>query len=205
MVVLLSVFALQQVLQGYMFLQEEIPIPDSIERTIAPYKEMIEQTYRVLVTTDSIPELLFVVLVIAVVPAIAEELLFRGLIQSNLEQVFKGPFAAVTAGLVFAAYHLVPFTFVPLAILGIYFGYIVYRSQNLTLAIAAHFFNNFLACVALYFSLDEDFVAMAPLGEAPSALIAANSVFFLLVFIVSARLFFRMTARPETGRLENPA
>jgi membrane protease YdiL (CAAX protease family) len=202
LVVFVSVFALQQVLQGYMFLQEEIPVPEDLSRFIAPYKDMIEQTYRILVTADSFPEFLFVVLVVAIVPAIVEELLFRGLVQKNLERVFTGIRSAVAAGLVFAAYHLVPFTFIPLALLGIYFGYIVQRTGNLSLAIAAHFFNNFFACIAVYLSLDEDFVAMAPTGDAPSLLILVNSALFLVAFVLSAGLFHRMTAKPARDSAE---
>jgi membrane protease YdiL (CAAX protease family) len=203
-VVFVSVFALQQVLQGYMFLQEAIPVPDSLEHLVAPYKEMIEQTYRVLVTADSLPEFLFVLLVVAIVPALVEELLFRGLIQTNLGKVFTGVRAALAAGVVFAAYHLVPFTFVPLAILGIFFGYLFYRTGNLTLAIAAHFFNNLIACLAVYLSLEEDFVAISPAGQAPLLLILVNSMLFLLLFFLSFRWFLKMTAKPVPADAERP-
>ncbi|MDH4069417.1 MAG: CPBP family intramembrane metalloprotease, partial [Ignavibacteria bacterium] len=148
LVTLVGILALQQVLQSYMLLQDQIPLPDSIRDFVDPFKQMIEETYRVLVTAHSGPEFLGVVLVVAVIPALAEELLFRGLIQETLATSVGGLKAAVLTGLVFAAYHLSPFTFVPLAVLGIYFGYLVYRSRGLTLAIVAHFANNFLACLA---------------------------------------------------------
>jgi membrane protease YdiL (CAAX protease family) len=198
-IVLVSVFALQQVLQGYMILQESIPLPEPVEQLIGPFKEMIEETYRVLVSSKSLEEFFLVVLVVAIVPAIAEELLFRGLIQETLGTVFGGFRAAVIAGLVFAAYHLVPFTFVPLAVLGIFFGYLVYRSGNISLAIAAHFFNNFLACVGLYLEMNEDFVMLSPTGEVSPVLLVINTVLFLAVFGLSVLAFRRMTQRSDAS------
>ncbi len=196
--VLLSVFSLQQVLQGYMAVQDTIPLPEDITRLLEPFKNMIEETYRVLVTSTSFSEFLFVVIVVAVVPAFVEELLFRGLIQTNLGRVFGDFRAAVVVGLVFAAYHLVPFTFIPLAILGIYFGYLVYRSGNLALAVTAHFFNNFLACLAMYLQMNEDFVVMSPVGEASSILLLLNSVLFLAIFLLTLLAFHRMTERSSS-------
>ncbi len=193
--VLLGVFSLQQVLQGYMFLQEQIPLPEEVTRVLEPFKQLIEETYRVLVTASSFPEFIFAVIVVALVPAFVEEILFRGLIQSNLAGSVGSFKAAVVTGLVFAAYHLVPFTFIPLAILGIYFGYIVYRTGNLTLAVIAHFFNNFLACLALYLHMDEDFVVMAPTGEISSVLVLINSILFLAIFLLTLLAFRRITER----------
>jgi membrane protease YdiL (CAAX protease family) len=166
LVVLVGVFALQQVLQGYMMLQEAIPLPAGVQRWVDLIKDMFEATYRLLVTATSPLELLLVVLTVAVVPAVSEEVLFRGLVQRDLESLVGGTKSAVIAGLLFALYHLNPFSLVPLATLGIVFGLIVYRSGNLTLAMIAHFLNNFLASLALYYNIDEDFLMTAPEGGA---------------------------------------
>ena len=190
----IGVFALQQVLQGYLMLQDAIPLPGEVARFVEQIKQMIEETYRLLVTSHSTPEFIFVTMVVALVPAVTEELLFRGLVQRNLEGL-GGKKAAILAGIIFGAYHLNPFTFIALAALGVYFGYIVYRSGNISLAISAHFFNNFLACAATYMELDEDFVAMSPTGGASPMMVGINSLGFLLVFVLSTVYFVNVTEK----------
>jgi len=195
-----GVFALQQVLQGYLVLQNALPLPDLLRDILDKLEQEIETAYRLLVASYSFPEFLFVIVVVALVPAITEELLFRGLVQGNLERAFGGMRAAVVTGIVFGAYHLSPFTLVPLIVLGVYFGFIVYKSQNLVVAISAHFFNNFLACTAAYMQLDEDFVAIAPSGGTSSGLIIANSLLFLLIFAASMVFFIRTAeSRPDAS------
>ena len=188
-----AVFALQQVLQGYMLLQDAIPVPAGLERILDQIKDLIEQTYLVLVTAHTPLELLFVVVVVALVPAVSEELLFRGLIQRSFEQVVVGPRGAIITGIIFAAFHLIPYSVVPLAILGCYLGYIVYRSQNITVAISAHFFNNFVACVAAYLQVEDNFVALAPSGTASPALLVANYLLFGVVFLAATYYFVQVT------------
>jgi len=197
---LIAVFALQQVLQGYLLLQDMIPLPQMLEDLVKTFRSLMEQTYKLLVSAQSPVEFLFVVLVIAVTPAIAEELFFRGLVQRSFEQATVGVRGAIIAGIIFAAYHINPFTFLPLAALGVFFGFIVYRSGNLTIGIIAHFFNNFVACLAVYLQLNDDFVAVAPTGEPSSMVRLLNYLAFGVVFVVSTYYFVRVTRpAPETA------
>jgi membrane protease YdiL (CAAX protease family) len=197
---------LQQLLQGYLVLQESVPIsfPPIVQRLIDQVKEMMEEMYRMLTQAHSIPEFLFVVLVIAATPAVCEELLFRGLIQRTLEderssslfpEKSRRPLtAAIVAGAIFALYHLNPFTFVPLAVLGIYFGYVVYRTQNIITSIAAHFFNNFLACLAVYLQLKDDFIAIAPTSEPSTTILTMNYIVCAVVFVAATYYLVHSTS-----------
>lgn len=197
---LIGAFALQQILQGYLLLQDMIPLPQVLEDLVNTFKSLMEQTYRLLVSAQSPVEFFFVVLVVAVTPAIAEELFFRGLVQRSFEQATVGVRGAIIAGLIFAAYHVNPFTFIPLAALGVFFGFIVYRSRNLTIGIIAHFFNNFVACLAVYLQLNDDFVAVAPTGEPSTMVRLLNYLAFGVVFVVSTYYFVRVTRpAPETA------
>lgn len=189
----IAMFALQQVLQGYMALQGAVPLPAPLERVIDELKRMFEETYRLLVTAHSPGEFVFVVLVVALTPAICEEFLFRGLVQRSFEKVTVGIQGAIITGVIFAAFHLIPYSFVPLTVLGSYFGFIVYRSQNITLAISTHFFNNFIACTALYLQLNDDFVAIAPHRTPTPSLVFLNSTVFAVVFILATYYFVRVT------------
>lgn len=197
LVVLVGVFALQQVLQGYMMLQDSIPLPPGIQRWVDMIQDMFEATYRILVTAKTPLELLLVIVTVAVVPAVSEEVLFRGLVQRDLESITSGTKSAVIAGALFAFYHLNPFSLIPLVTLGIVFGLIVYRSGNLILAMLAHFLNNFLASIALYFSIDEDFMITAPEGGATTEAAVLNTAVFALVFVGAMYYFVRSTRAPR--------
>lgn len=195
---MVAVFALQQMLQTYMVVQDMIPLPPDLQRILDALRRLLEESERVLVQTNTPGEFLFVLLVVALVPAVSEELLFRGLVQRNLEAAggWKGP---VITGIIFGLYHFNPFTLVPLVVLGIYFGFIVYRGGNIALSMSAHFFNNFIACSAVYLRLDDNFVALAPSAAPTLKLAATNFALFAVVFVAATLYFISSTAHDETG------
>ena len=195
---MVAVFALQQMLQAYMVAQDLIPLPQDLQRLLDALRKVLEDTERLLVQANGPGEFLFVLVVVALVPAVSEELLFRGLVQRNLEAAggWRGP---VITGVIFGLYHFNPFTLVPLVVLGVYFGFIVYRSGNITLSMSTHFFNNFIACSASYLRLDDNFVVLSP-GSAPTlALAASNFGLFSLVFVAATLYFINSTRHDETG------
>jgi membrane protease YdiL (CAAX protease family) len=101
---------------------------------------------------DSTGELILALVVIAVLPAIGEELVFRGLIQNELFRGTKNIHVAIwVSAILFSAIHLQFFGFLPRLLLGALFGYLYYWSGNLTLAMVAHFVNNGVSVVAMYF------------------------------------------------------
>ncbi|UXP33494.1 CPBP family intramembrane metalloprotease [Reichenbachiella agarivorans] len=88
---------------------------------------------------------------IAIVPAIGEELLFRGLIQKYLWFITKNPHVAIwLTAIFFSAFHIQFFGFVPRMLLGAFFGYLYYFSGNLIYAMLGHFVNNGLTVLMLY-------------------------------------------------------
>ncbi len=198
-VVVVAVFALQQMLQGYMAFQDALPMPETVRRLIEWFQNAMETSYRLLAEASSPMEFAFVVVVAALVPAVCEETLFRGLVQRSFEESYGGIPAAVLAGVIFGLFHLNPLGVVPLISLGIFFGYVVYRSGSLPLAITAHFFNTFIACTALYLHYDDDFIALKPGGGASTDLLVANFLFFTVVFAGSAYLFILLTRKEGSG------
>lgn len=95
--------------------------------------------------------LLVGLLVIAVVPAVAEELVFRGVIQQNLVRWFNSRHVGVwLAAALFSAIHMQFFGFVPRFVLGLVLGYLYEWSGNLLVPIAAHFTQNALQLLLLF-------------------------------------------------------
>jgi membrane protease YdiL (CAAX protease family) len=90
------------------------------------------------------------VLVVAVVPAIAEELFFRGVIQRNLVQWFSPHLGIWLAAALFSAIHFQFFGFFPRFVLGLVLGYLYQWSGNILVPMAAHFTQNGFQLLLLY-------------------------------------------------------
>ena len=135
-------------------------------------------------------ELLLALLIIAVLPAVGEEIVFRGLIQNELHRGTHNVHVAIwVAAVLFSAIHMQFYGFLPRLLLGALFGYLYYWSGNLVLAIIAHFVNNAVSVLALYFyqrgalSFDVESQESAPMGVViPSALVTAGLLYYFYKF-----------------------
>ncbi len=185
----LGIFSLSQLLQVYMIFQEQIPIPHSLQPILNELKEYIEYAYRIIAGSKNTEELLFVVFVVAIVPAISEEILFRGMVLGVLEKYFTRWRAVVITGIIFGAFHLNPFSFIPLSVIGIYLGFLVLHSNSIYVPVAAHFFNNFVAIIAIHLNYgDNDLITGNP-TEMPKSLLIFTFLFFSIVFFISMYYF----------------
>lgn len=190
----LSLLFLQQVLQIFLFFQDRIPLPESVKEVVDPARQMLEEMFRTLVSANGLPELLFVLLVVSVTPAIVEELLFRGLVQGSLQQRLKPIRAAIWTGVIFGLFHFNPFALVPLAALGCFFGFIRMRSKSIVIAMTVHFLNNTLAVVVSFFHVDDKMVIGATEGvDINITAILAQLLFFSMLFVVAFSSYLRVT------------
>lgn len=90
-------------------------------------------------------------IIIAVLPAIGEELLFRGLIQNLFASALKNYHLAIwIAAVIFGAMHMQFYGLVPRILLGALFGYLYFWSGHLSIAMLAHFINNGFTLALLY-------------------------------------------------------
>lgn len=124
----------------------------------------------------------------ALIPAIAEELLFRGFFQRLLEYVYSARKAIIISGLSFAILHLNPIDGLALIAIGAFIGLTAYYTQSLALPIVIHAGNNAIAVTLLY-TLPDDAASGAfgalPLEIAiPMALFGAVGLYVLAVFFV---------------------
>lgn len=110
----------------------------------------LEQTKLLLQMPDA-GALLTNLVLLALLPAIAEETFFRGVLQRLLTQMTRnGWVAAVIAALIFSAIHMQFLGFMPRFLLGFLMGALYFISGNLWLSIAGHFLNNGLQVILVY-------------------------------------------------------
>ena len=104
-----------------------------------------------LLVMNNYGDLAFNLLMIAVIPAIGEELFFRGGVQNILASWFKNNHWAIwVTGIIFSAIHVQFFGFFPRMLLGVLFGYLLVYGKSIWLPILGHFLNNATAVVMAY-------------------------------------------------------
>jgi uncharacterized protein len=115
------------------------------------YEDRAEVLTKYMTQFSSVGEFLLAFVVIAILPAVGEELVFRGLVQTQLASITKNNHVAIwTSAILFSAFHLQFFGFVPRMLLGALLGYLYYWSGNLLMPIFAHFVNNGFSVLMLY-------------------------------------------------------
>jgi len=141
----LSVFALAGLLPVIQWLGEinaSLPIPDFLTELEAAQLELIE---RILSGDIWIGSTIFA---LAITPALCEELLFRGYLQRQFERSFGIVGGIVTTGVLFGLYHFRLSQAIPLAVLGIFLGWLAWRTGSLWVPVMIHFVNNGIAIMA---------------------------------------------------------
>ena len=105
-----------------------------------------------LLTTFYAPkDLLVGILVIGMIPAIGEELVFRGIIQNLFFRSMQNIHIAILlSAFIFSAIHLQIYGFLPRFLLGVLFGYLYWWTKNLVFPIVAHFLNNTISLIMLF-------------------------------------------------------
>lgn len=135
----LGFVALVPIVQWVGGLVDVLPWPQAIRDFEQAQMDMIENIL------DQDFSIVFAISMMALTPAICEEVLFRGYIQRQAERTMGTAAAIVFSGLIFGLYHLRPTQALPLGLLGIYMAYITWRSGSLVPAILVHLANNTFA------------------------------------------------------------
>ena len=147
-------FALPAV-SGLEMWNQQIHLPQSMAslETWMRAKETEAEKITLLFFEDkSIGGLVINLLVMGFMAALSEEIFFRGLIQQLfIKNKINVHVAIVLTAILFSAFHLQFFGFIPRMFLGILLGYLYYLTQNLWVSIIAHFCNNAFAVVAMHF------------------------------------------------------
>lgn len=173
------------------YLNEHIRLPGFLSGLetyfVNSEKTAEEQTFAFLNVHNSLG-LLFNVFMVALLPAIAEELMFRGILQRIFSNMTKNPHVGILiSSFLFSAIHLQFYGLFPRWLLGALFGYMLLWSGSLWLSIFAHFVNNAVAVIGYYFSNAGGGKDVTEIGSAPEmlhvaiiSLIMLGSCLFLL-------------------------
>ena len=152
-VLILSLFILP-VITCLGYVNEQITLPESLQKIECWMQEMEEANQAVLQTltaNSNIPILLLNIVIMALLPAFFEEFLFRGTVQPFLIKWFANKhIAIIVTAFIFSAIHFQFFGFIPRFLLGIYLGYLFVWGKSLWLPIIAHFMHNAVSLIFDY-------------------------------------------------------
>ncbi|MCB0497120.1 MAG: CPBP family intramembrane metalloprotease [Cyclobacteriaceae bacterium] len=164
-----------------------------LEESLRSMEQNLEELTKYMTQFNSVGQLLFGMLIIAVIPAIGEELVFRGLVQNHLFRITKNVHVAIwVAAFLFGAMHMQFYGMFARMMLGAMFGYLYYFSGSLFYPMLAHFVNNGVAVLAVYMYNKGELNYNI---ESPEALpwhqVLISTVVFILLFFAFIRNFKR--------------
>ena len=193
-IALLIYFAGMPSLNQIVYWNQEMQLPEFMSefdewcRNLEKIAE--EQTKGLLNTTAFFPTAMNI-LVIGVLTGIGEEFFFRGALQKGLAWCGINPHTAIwTTAFIFSAVHFQFFGFVPRMLLGAFFGYLYWWSNNIWVNSFAHALNNSLVIISTWcinkgiLSEEFDMLGVADGGFPTAAVISAFTVGAIIYILV---------------------
>ena len=178
-------------------------LPDfmsGIEEWMRDSERQAEELTMAFLTFDGVPSLLYILLIVAIVPAVGEELLFRGVLQKIMIKWTKSAHWGIwITAILFSAMHMQFFGFFPRLLLGLLFGYLFLWSKSLWLPILGHFINNGTVVIASYMypeSLDNADISIFSESN-------YSYVFYIGSFVLTALVLWWIRRFTSTNEVDN--
>lgn len=167
-------------------LNEKIPMPATFIKKARALEELYKNAMLSMATMNNVGDYLLSLLVIALAPAIFEEVFFRGALQNILigwtKHVWLG---IILTSIVFSAVHGSYFGFLPRVGLGIVLGLVYFNSKNIWLNITMHFLNNAIIVTQMYY--------LTRMGKSiDKAMDETMPIWFGIFAIIGLVIFFKL-------------
>lgn len=194
------VFAVLPLVHWSATVNEMLVLPEwlkSVETWMKQSEENASRITEAFLNVNSISGFVLNLVMIAVLPAIGEELLFRGVVQKLMHQWFRNVHVAiVVTAVIFSALHLQFYGFLPRTLLGIMFGYLFVITGSLWVPVLAHFINNGAAVVAAFLFrqelLESDYQEVGKVND--PEWVVVSLIVVIIIFLVIKGLSMRNEA-----------
>ena len=182
-------------LQNYLYIQnyfieqlaQNNEFVNHLKQLVDKLDKLVEETYGQILTANNFIDALLIVVVVAITPAICEEVFFRGFVQKSFEQRYKPYWSALITAIFFGLYHFNPYGLIPLIALGFYLGWSAYTTNSIFIPMILHFINNFTAVTAYFLFGEEDLIES---NVVPEEGIGQSVIIFILLLILFSGLVF---------------
>jgi uncharacterized protein len=187
-----------------------IPITASMKKLFDGLESQYAEQVKLIATFKTPVDYILALFIIALFPALVEEVFFRGAMQSIFMRWFKIPWLVIfITGLIFSAIHFSWYGFIPRMALGMVLGYIFYYTGNLWYSIIAHFFNNALMITILYWQylkdkkIDMEVGDSAPWWAGITSAAVVIGLFYLLKKITATKVYHDSIASSTNQQLHS--
>lgn len=148
---ILVMVGVMPIMMGVAGLIHQLPLPDSLTSAQDSHDTMMKGVMNM----NTVPEMLFTLFVMAVIPGIGEELFFRGTLMkfAAKSERWGMVWPVLVTSIIFALAHGNNITgYVSIFIAGVVLALIYYYTGSLVLSMLAHFLNNGLQIAIFYFA-----------------------------------------------------
>lgn len=146
---------------------QQIHLPEAFESMEASMRLAEDNAIKLMkafLDMKSLTDLIAMLFLIAVLPAICEEFFFRGVLQRLFIQISRRPWIGIIiTAVLFSAFHGQFFGFFPRLLLGILLGAIYWYSGSIWPAVLGHFVNNAVQVILVY--RNKNFIEQEPVIE----------------------------------------
>jgi membrane protease YdiL (CAAX protease family) len=201
MLVILTVIVAIPFLNALALFNSEMVLPQwmhSLELKIKSMEETAGKLTNLFLTGGDSLTLALNLFMIAVLPALGEEFLFRGLIQRLLTELSNNKQVGIwLAAFLFSFIHFQFYGFLPRFLLGLYFGYLLVWSSSIWVPVTGHFINNGVAVLYYHF-------ATKPMGETTMDKLGTSKEFNYVLYLsmISTAVLVVYTYMREKERRE---
>ncbi|MFM8432844.1 MAG: lysostaphin resistance A-like protein [Bacteroidota bacterium] len=168
----------------------QLKLPESmagIEKLMREKEDQLALLTKAFLRMPGVSDLLLNIVVVALLPAIGEELVFRGVLQRLFNELVRNRHAAVIlTAFVFSAIHMQFYGFLPRFVLGLLLGYLTVWSGSLWLSVTAHFVNN-AGAVLMSFLFEHGYSSVNPDEYGTSS---SDFLMVMLSIVLGAALLF---------------
>lgn len=164
-------------------------LPTFLGNWLEGKESQAEEITKLFLDMPNVGLLILNLIMIALLPAIGEELIFRGIMQRGLQKMMNPHVAIWLAAILFSAVHMQFLGFVPRMLMGVAMGYLFFWSGNLWYPIIAHFTNNALAVGVAYGIQHNSIDSSLESAGIGNPTIAAFSLIFCLMLLYLFKQF----------------
>lgn len=187
---MLSMIAILPFLNLTVAINEQMKLPEALsglEKIMSDMETQMQATFNLILKTDNIITIILNFLIIAVLAAIGEEFIFRGVLQNIFSKLTKNIHIIIwIVAIIFSSVHFQFYGFIPRMLLGAYFGYLLYFTKNIWIPVLAHFTNNAISLIG-YYTIPDDTTSsqIDAIGTGSSWYYAVISLFVWLFFFIA--------------------
>jgi len=205
-----GIIALTPILQNFVYIQnyyfEQLAKQNGfiymIKESLDSLDKLVENSYGSLLKIHSAMDGAIVIAVVAITPAICEEVMFRGFIQKSFELKYKPFLGALITAIFFGIYHFNPYAFFPLVLLGLYLGYAAYKSDSILVPVILHFINNLFAVVLFLIFGEAELKqtqSITPAELTPTLISLSYQILLFVIVLLGIQYYYRKKKRESAA------